>query len=273
MPNQPRPVLLVRSSGNETDAAALAAAGIPSIADSYIRVATRTDAAGAEAANALLAKLGETDWVIATSSNGLRAWGELVGEAVLSAEFAKAAGRGTRFAAIGETTRSTYAEFGIHEVLTASKAYAEVLATEVIAAAEDASDTQAQSAKPLAAKPLTATIPLGSIALPTLSRTLAEAGWTVNAEALYETTGVSEPPVSLPKLLTGEISLVVLRSPSAANAVAKWASNPREIGVVCSGGTTAAAATAAGLKVLAVCDDPSAQTLARIVSETMEGTN
>lgn len=273
MPNQPRPVLLVRSSGNETDAEALAATGVASIADPYIRVATRTDAAGVKAAEALLAKLGETDWVIATSSNGLRAWGELVGAAVLSAEFAKAASHGTRFAAIGETTRAMYAEFGIHEVLTASKAYAEVLAAEVISAAENTGTAVAQFAKPLATKPLTATIPLGSIALPTLSRTLAEAGWTVHAEALYETTEVPQPPASLPKLLAGEISLVVLRSPSAANAVARWATDPKEIRVVCSGETTAAAAKAAGLNVLAVCDDPSAQTLARIVSETMEGTN
>ena len=263
MPNQPRPVLLVRSSGNETDAAALAAEGIPSIADAYIRVATRADAAGVAAANSLLSKLGETDWVIATSSNALRAWGELMGSAVLSAEFAKAANRGTRFAAIGETTRAMYSEFGIQEVLTASKAYAEVLAAEVIAASEDSGRT----------KPLAATIPLGSIALPTLSRALTEAGWTIHAEALYETINVAEPPASLPKLLAGEISLVVLRSPSAANAVAGWAAKPAEVRVVCSGGTTAAAAKAAGLKVLAVCDDPSAQTLARIVSETMEGTN
>lgn len=262
MPNLaqiPKPrVLLVRSSGNEADADALAAVGVATVSDPYISVATRSDIEASDDATALLSHLAQAQWVIATSSNGVAAWGELVGAALLSNAFADAAARGVRFAAIGEATAKKYSEFGIHDCLVASEAYAETLAAEVLA---------------VSAAPAIAVVPLGSIALPTLGRELTAAGWTVHTAALYQTITVTAEPVTSAALNAGEFSAVLLRSPSAARAVAHWANDPGEVKAICSGQTTAAAASDAGLNVVAIGSSPQPADFARIVSEALGGAN
>ena len=255
--NQTKPVLLVRAHNNDGDAAALAALGLQSVIDPYLDIVAVPDDTGAKHLLGELATRGEGDWVIATSANALKFWGELVGAANLSDALSSAATRGVQFAAVGEASARMYANFGIHRVFVPSKPYGVELAAELAALGGPGS---------------TAVLPCGNLAMPTVTFALAAAGWNLISEVVYETSTVAVRPASADDLSNAAFSAVFLRSPSAARAVVEHA-GVTSVPVICGGTTTAAAARELGLNVARVLDAPSSTAAAQAIFDVVVGEN
>ena len=259
-----KPVLLIRADGNEADAAALAALGVPSVSESYLTISAVGGESGFGTAVKLLdavSALGATDWVVATSLNGLRYWAELAGKAKLSAALNAAESRGVRFAAIGDATAAKYAEFGIDDVLVPSVSTAAGLADALLALAPVHNGKNPK-----------AVIPLGNLAMPTLTTALDVAGWILQAGVVYETAPVAATPDSVAGLQAHEFGAVLLRSPSAARALVEHA-GAVSVPVICGGPTTAETARQLGLRVAAIANGTSPEATAQAIFEVLQGGN
>ena len=125
----------------------------------------------------------------------------------------------------------------------------------------DTTPTQATTAP-------TALIPLGNLAMPTLTTALDAAGWHRITEVVYQTAAVAEEPESAAGLRAGDFSALLLRSPSAARAVASFASTT-SVPVICGGPTTADAARELGLNVQAIANETTAEATAQAIFETV----
>jgi uroporphyrinogen-III synthase len=253
----PKPVLLIRAAGNAADADALAELGLKSVTDPYLDIRSLPGPEGYSAATALLeglSGLGEGDWVIATSANGLKHWAALYGENNLRSALIAASVRGVRFAAIGPASSRLYSKFGIQDVLVPGSSYGEALAAAVIAAA--------------GAGEHRALVPGGNLAMPTLSNALTDAGWQVTSIAVYMTSPVSIRPSSADALAHGDFSAVLVRSPSAAHAIFEFC-GATSVPFVCGGQTTAQAARDLGYLVAAVANDTAPTALAQTIFEVV----
>ncbi len=226
-----RPILLVRPDGNETDAAALTSRGVPALVDPYLVVRPVADASDARSLLDELAIAGPADWLVLTSPRAMAAWGELVGTDALTSAVAAARTRGLRIAAVGSSTAAS-------------------LDAEVELVGQSGAEGLVADLRELPAG--TAIVPASSIARPELTSGLAAAGWTVRTAAVYDTVPVSERPSSSGALSAGNLAGVVLRSPSAAAAVASWATVPDGIRVYAVGPTTSAAASTYGWDVVSL---------------------
>jgi uroporphyrinogen-III synthase len=254
---QTKPVLLVRAHNNVCDAAALAALGLQSVIDPYLNIVATADFSGAKRLLDELGKLGEGDWVIATSANALKFWGELVSGSALATALSSAATCGVQFAAVGEASARMYANFGIHRVFVPSKPYGVELAAELAALGGPGS---------------TAVLPCGNLAMPTVKAAPAAAGWNLISEVVYETSTVAVRPSSADGLSNAAFSALFLRSPSAARAVIEHA-GVTSVPVICGGTTTAAAARELGLNVARVLDAPSSKAAAQAIFDVVVGEN
>jgi uroporphyrinogen-III synthase len=324
-----KPVLLVRAAGNAADAAALAKLGISSVSEPYLDIHAIAGPTGTEAAARLLdglGRLGSGDWVVATSLNALVFWRQIVTQSFepnldqnlafipgqeqlqpvgpnldqirhqtlapknesnpesLSMALQAAKARGVRFAAIGEATAKKYSEMGIHQVLTPAVSTAAGLAEMLLALAPVRA----------AGKTPTALIPLGNLAMPTLTTALDAAGWQRITEVVYDTQTVANRPASASGLRSGDFAAVLLRSPSAARAVAHHTGmDQRQTGmdqgnpataataiaataiavpVICGGETTAATARALGFNVQAIAPATTADATAQAIFEVLQKT-
>ena len=307
-----KPVLLVRASGNAADAAALAKLGISSVSEPYLDIHAVAGPTGTEAAARLLdglSQLGSGDWVVATSLNALVFWRQIVTQRFepnldqnsafipgqeqpqpvgtnldqirhqtlapknesnpesLSIALRAAQARGVRFAAIGEATAKKYSEMGIHEVLTPAVSTAAGLAEMLLALAP----VREAGSEP------TALIPLGNLAMPTLTTALDAAGWQRITEVVYETQTVANRPASASGLRSGDFAALLLRSPSAARAVAHHTgmnqnSAAIQVPVICGGETTAATARALGFNVQAIAPATTAEATAHAIFEVLQKT-
>jgi len=323
-----KPVLLVRASGNASDAAALAKLGISSVSEPYLDIHAIAGPTGTEAAARLLdglGRLGSGDWVVATSLNALVFWRQIVtqsfepdldqlrhetlapknesnseslanvgdcpgegegsgragayaeGVDALAKALQAAQARGVRFAAIGAATAKKYSEMGIHQVLTPAVSTAAGLAEMLLALAP----VREAGSEP------TALIPLGNLAMPTLTTALDAAGWQRITEVVYETQTVANRPASASGLRSGDFAALLLRSPSAARAVAHHAGmDQRQTGmgqgdaasavpaiavpVICGGETTAATARALGFNVQAIAPATTAEATAQAIFEVLQ---
>ena len=256
-PVQAKPVLLVRAHNNDGDAAALTSLGLQSVIDPYLNIGASADASGATRLTNELANLDAGDWVIATSANALKFWGELAGIAELTAALAAAATRGVQFAAVGEASARMYANFGIHRVFVPIKPYGVELAAELAALGGPGSN---------------AVMPCGNLAMPTVTAALGAAGWNMISEVVYETSTVDVRPASADGLSVGAFSALFLRSPSAARAVVEHA-GVTSVPVICGGTTTAATARELGLNVARVLDAPSSAAAAQAIFDVVVGEN
>lgn len=244
----PKPVLLVRASGNQADAKALETLGIASVSDPYLSIVAAGDST---AAIGLLSKLQTADWLIATSANGVRFWAELVGQETLAKAITDGAARGLKFAAVGKSTAMTLESLGANNVFIPSVAYSQRLAQEII-------DLEPAGSSPVAV------LPVGNLAMTALNNQLTAAGWQLEQAEVYQTSSLANPPVSAAKLVAGEYSAVVLRSPSAARAVFEFA-GAFTTPVICGGQTTAKTATQLGLQVAGVADSSEPTDMAQTV--------
>ena len=256
-----KPVLLIRATGNDADASALAKLGIASVSEPYLEIRTVPGAEGYQAATELLdqlTELGYGDWVIVTSANGLKHWSILYGQSNLATALTAAQDRGVRFAAIGEASVALYSNLGIHSVLVASAPYGGALAQEVLGASDGS--------------PHRALIPTGNLAMRDLSENLNLAGWLVSSVVVYLTSAVVKRPDSASAVAAEHFSLVILRSPSAARALVEHA-EVVPVPVICGGNTTAEAARGLGLNVLAVAEATDSASMAQTVIKVLSQLN
>ena len=239
------PVLLVRANDNEADQEALAALGLGSISDSYLNMSTSLSRSNADV---LLARLEEgVDWLVVTSQIAMPSWATLVGRDRLTTALADAKSTGMRIAVVGAKTAESVRDFGV--------------TIDLIPVLQSAAGLLAEL--PTGGGSLV--FPHGSIAMRALPDGLAKRGWQVTEGVVYETSVVRPEPVSTTLLRNDDMSAIILRSPSAARAVAQHLGRRISIPVIVSGPTTAEAATALGFNVAAIASSPSAQDMAAAV--------
>ena len=106
-----------------------------------------------------------------------------------------------------------------------------------------------------------ALIPGGNLALPHLAAILRSSGWSVNTAQVYRTSRVSKEPQSAELLRDGAFSAVLLRAPSAVDALTHFVAQP-PVPLVCAGPTTASAVQAHGLQVDAISAKPTPESVA-----------
>ena len=193
-----QPILLIRPDGNDRDAAALRNVGLTAIQEPYLTISL-----GAQnPANRLLEELqsaGENDWLVITSPRAIPAWSSLVGQGRLIEALDEARVRGLRLAAVGPRSAK-----GLNVDLVGSK------------------DGSALAQQLLEFPTGKALLPQSAIARRELSDLLGEAGWQVVSASVYQTETVTEEPRSARAASAGNIDGVLLRSPSAVFALARW---------------------------------------------------
>lgn len=245
-------VLLVRAAeAQDKDADALADLGITAVADPYLTVRPCRDDQARDRAHLVISSIAdEAGWLLVTSQAAVRALVELGGSDALAAALRQGQARGLRVAGVGESTRRALNQAGAPEVLVPGTATAEGLVD--LLAGEAAS---------------TAILPQGNQALTTLADGLRGKGWTITEQVVYETATVDRRPVSADRLARGGFAVVVLRSPSAARAVAEFVPVlPGGTVAICGGPTTAAEARRLGIGTVIVSASPSASGVAEAVA-------
>lgn len=256
-----RPVLLIRSEGNESDAEGLAAHGIASISEPYVRITPSITSPDARSLTALLDQCAtdpttaQRTWLIATSPMTVPSWLVAARDTDLAGAVRRASAAGVRAAATGERTAATLRDLGMDVVLVPGD---EASARGLVSALSEHG-------------PARAVFPHGNLALRTLPDGLRDLGWRVDEGVVYETATVEDRPASAAMIEAGEVSAVVLRSPSAVRALVAHARVPASVPVICAGRTTEGAAREAGLSVASVADSPSSADVARAVAELLGG--
>ncbi|MGB8021167.1 MAG: uroporphyrinogen-III synthase, partial [Candidatus Nanopelagicales bacterium] len=96
-------------------------------------------------------------------------------------------------------------------------------------------------------QPGLAIAPLSAIAGPVLAESLAQLGWAVVARAVYETIIVRQRPSSADAVTNGLVAAVVMRSPSAVEALLHHAAPAPGVHLIAAGPTTARALALHGL--------------------------
>ncbi len=241
-----KPVLLIRSQDNEVDSTALEKLEIPSFIDPYMEITAASDQSAGLKLMELLRSSQQRCWVIATSRNSIRYWADLVGEAQFRAELKSH--KNLKFAAIGVATAQVLRDYGASEIFLPSDSRAEILGHELAR-----HDPQSQ-----------ALIPGGNLALPNLAAILLSSGWDVHTAEVYRTSRVRMEPPSADLLRDGAFSAVLLRSPSAVDALTHFVPKP-QVPLVCAGSTTAVAVQAHGLQVDAISAQPTPEAVAEVI--------
>jgi hydroxymethylbilane synthase len=242
-----RPVLLIRGSGNERDAEALASLMIPTVSESFTEI-TQGEKVVADQLLDLLASF--EGWLILTSRNGLEFWNKLIYPRTLTHVFAS--NPKLKFAAIGAGTADALKSLGVSEILIPLKQSSEGL-------------LELLSTYPSS----TAIMPLGNLAKNVLPEGLRRTGWEIHTGVVYVNSPVAVAPLAATGIERGEFSLVIVRSPSAARALAHFVPTAR-IPLVCGDSSTAETARELGLNVVGCADDPSPESIANLVARTLE---
>ena len=254
-----RPVLLIRSEGNETDAESLSGYGLASISEPYVRISPLSAGADGRALAALLdgcatdPAVATGTWLVATSPMTAPSWLVAAADTDLGGAVRRAVAAGVRAAATGERTAATLRDLGFTEVLVPS----------------DESSAQGLVSALEGHGPARALFPRGNLALRTLPDGLRDLGWQVEEGVVYETATVEDRPASSTMVAAGEVAAVVVRSPSAVRALVHHATVPATVPVICAGRTTAAAAQEAGLEVAAVAASPASRDVAETVAAVL----
>ncbi len=244
-------ILLIRPNRNEVDVHALNAFDIPAIVDPYLSLSAFSNPKGVRRMKEALNGPGET-WLVITSPNALQYFEESLNPGELKNIISN--NSKLRFAAIGDQTETQLIEYGAKNILRAKDSYSENLADLLITF-----------------KPARVVIPSGSIAMKELPAKLIASGSSVIEEVVYSTNQVTDPPKSVSEIELGNISGVLLRSPSAARAFVFFAGLP-DIHIFCAGKTTAATATNLGLVVSGIATDPTPETVAKMIFNKLKDT-
>jgi hydroxymethylbilane synthase len=248
-----RPVLLVRGEiQDDRDAPALRERGLEVVQDPYINVVPATDPQAAQRARETLAEIADgSAWFIVSSRAALRALIALTSQDEVVTAVKAGVRRGLRSAAVGDITAEAMHELGLHNIVVPDQFSAEALVAELASH-----------------QPARAILPRGNIAMRGLVEGLREGGWEAVEQVVYETSTVSERPVTADGLAAGEFSAVVLRSPSAVRAVAHFVPHvPVDTALVCGGRTTAGEVARTGLGLAAVATSSTATQVADLVAD------
>ena len=242
-----RPVLLVRGLGNDRDARALANHGISTVSESFTEITTGNIH---EALHLIELAKGIDGWVVVTSRNGIDFWSSLVQPQSLATIFKN--NHSLKFAAIGLGSLQALTSLGAREVVTPSERNSQGL-------------LKLLSAYP----PSQAIIPVGNLARRVLPDGLFRLGWTVHSGRVYNNAPVATVPAAVDGIRRGDFSALLLRSPSAAYALAHFLPKT-QIPLICGDESTAQAANELALTIVAVSDDPSPEKVAELVARTLE---
>jgi uroporphyrinogen-III synthase len=249
-----KPVLLIRAHGNDEDSAELAKFGIVALIDPYLQLTVAEDTGPAFALLDLIESSLEPVWIIATSVNAIEYWAKLVGQERLRRYFSSRLN--LNFAAVGKKTADALSKYGAKRVLVPQEANAATLAKELISKHH----------------PGRALIPGGNLAMQNLPMDLVDFRWQVNSATVYLTRTVPREPKSAQRVRDLELSAILLRSPSAVEALIHFVPSP-QIPLVCAGATTARAVQAQGLRVAAISAGPSPAEVAVAVRALLERQN
>lgn len=225
------PILLIRPDRNESDATALAQVGVPSLIAPLLHTVPVADATAARGLSQELAEAGEQTWLVVTSPRTWGLWRRLVAD--LDTWLAAGLAGGLRVATVGTATTASLPE----------QARAIARTSEGVAA-EDLLEW-------LAAQPAgLALLPASALARGVLPNGLRAAGWQVHDVAIYHTQPVESAPPALAGLAAGGFSGVLVRSPSAADALARLAPDLGVTTVFAAGPISAARCRGHGWQVV-----------------------
>ena len=246
-----KPILLIRASGNENDAEALAQVGLTSVIEPFLRMEANKNPDGA---NHLLAELKSAEpstWVIATSANSIQYWAEIVG--VKTLKDALSENQHLRFAAVGSSTAKLFRDYGAKEILLPPLSSGRELLKEL-----------------LLNPPARAIMPIGSLTLHELQDGLIEAGWKVTSREVYTNEIVTAEPEVVNRLKNNEFGALILRSPSAVRALLHFLPHPT-VPLVCGGQSAASELLKVGLQPAGISENPDPHALAQLVEEIVKG--
>lgn len=228
MDSATRPVLLIRPDRNEHDAAALARHAVASTIAPVLEIAATSDPGPAIALAGMLRAAGDGDWLILTSPRTLGHWRALVGD--LDGAVTIALGRGLGIATVGPATTDSLPPDWQGQTLTSSGLAAEDLLAELLGRGGRR-----------------ALIPASARARTVLADGLRAAGWTVSQAAVYSPRPVATPPRAL---IEQDFGSVVVRSASAADALALLSPAQLDVPVFAVGPITAHRCRAHGWHVI-----------------------
>ena len=269
------PVILVRPDRNETDAAALRSVGLTVRVEPYLRVTTANDPAPALAMLDLLdpRRSGRGTWLVLTSARTMAHWAALVGADRLYAALRTARAGGLRVACVGSATAATLPD-GLSPAITATKPDASTLLGDLLAATEAPEDPRADAGiapgATGAAYGMLALLPGSGIARATLPEGLVGAGWAVRSAAVYDTRPVPTRPASADLLANGTAAALILRSPSAVAAVARFVTPAPSVAILTVGPTTTSAARERGWSSITPAS-PDPRDVARALTHALTG--
>jgi uroporphyrinogen-III synthase len=238
--------LLIRPNRNDLDRDCLEEKGLDTRVDPYVTISTVANPTGARRLVDVLAT-GDPCWLVVTSLNAWENWiaqcspGEVENLIVNHPQL--------RCGAIGESTAAVLTEVGVDEVTVPGGNDGESLA-------ELMAHTPA----------CPVVLPSGSLSMKSIPDTLVPQGFTVIEEVFYDTQVVSDPPASVADVLSGKITSVVFRSPSAVRAFFHFIPTPPPtLALVCGGRTTAREVSRCGAEATVISANPTSAAVADAV--------
>lgn len=230
----PRRVLLVRPDHNSADAAALCSRGWDVVVEPWLQV---RPVAGPDARRLLaaVAQAKTGDLLVFTSPRTWVSWAATVGADVMENAVREAVMRGMSVAAVGSRTAGTLPT-DLPVVLPDEPSAAGLVAH--------------LSALPTQERPRCLLLPGSSIARDELAHWGVSEGMEVLRGTVYETVALPERPAHADAVTAGHLDAIVLRSPSAAQAVALFAQVPDAMMVVAVGPSTARSAQSLGGRLI-----------------------
>lgn len=239
-------VLLPRPAGDDGDAPRLAALGLEVVRDPYVEVVElRGREADVVRSRLLEALVGPGAILVATSARAV------------TSLFPKGPGSvAAPVAAVGAATAEACRMLGFEDVRIPSIGSSNAALLELL------------SAMP----PGTAVMPQSSAAPHDLPQALVELGWNVASGVTYEVKTVGSVPPSAERLVAGGFTAVVVRSGSAARALASFVRTwPPATAVIAAGEPTAEALREAAIPVTSVAHDPGAEGVVAAVAALLVG--
>ncbi len=197
-----KPILLIRSSGNESDRQALAKFDIASEIDPYLMIQSIANSEPALRLRDSI-KNARDPLLLITSLNAINSFVQLIGEQDFRQTVAS--NQKVRVAAIGASTAARLKELGVENVLlpasTNTSGIIELLAQEV---------------------PGTLIHPVGNLAMEEIANALRTLGWSIHREILYTNEVVPLRPQSAPRIQLAQYGAILFRSASAVSAFFHW---------------------------------------------------